>query len=79
MMAKLIFACRFFWCFFVVASIISCNLMVLSISQRYRENPVKMVVDSSHLSTAGLAIPALTICRINRINYGRAVRFVNTL
>lgn len=70
---------RILWWIIVATSIISCNLMVMSISQRYLNNPYKIIVASSHLPSSELPIPAITFCRINRINHDRAIKFVNQL
>lgn len=58
---------------------IASNLLVETFWHRYKSNPTRLSVESSHIPLNVLYMPAITICQVNRVDLKRVSVFIDTL
>ncbi|KAM7361074.1 pickpocket 19 [Cochliomyia hominivorax] len=65
------FRVRMFWLLVVIAALIACILMYLSLASRHNKQQIKTVVETSQMPVYRINFPAVAICPWDHINWLR--------
>lgn len=58
---------------------IASNILVATFWERYKSNPTRLSIASTHVPLNLLKMPAITICQINRVDNNRAYTLIDKL
>lgn len=58
---------------------VASNLLVETFWQRYKSNPTRLSVGSSHVPLNQLILPAITFCQISRLDLSSAYSLIDRL
>lgn len=65
------FMVRFFWLLVVIAALITCALVYVSLASRHNKQQIKTVVETSQLPVYRINFPAVAICPWDHVNWLR--------
>lgn len=70
---------RTVWILMTCGGLIASNILVATFWDRYKSNPTRLSIESTHVPLNRLFLPAITLCQINRIDYNRAFVLIDKL
>lgn len=58
---------------------VASNILVLTFWQRYKSNPTRLSVESSHVPLNQLPLPAITFCQISRVDLSSSSMLIDQM